>query len=1007
MFSHFPCGMSAAEKLARWLTVGLLFGVWMSSARGQVPVPRRSFPHALYYDAFAFYHRGEYIEAKTLFQRAARGGVATSRGRWIDSICYFTMLGECALRLGQRGEALQQYEAALQLALVHEGWTARIRWPERLEVSQRTVPRPPNWGRSARNRPQARLPRLMQMQQGDVDTATAIRSGGLLQNRYTMLVDATEILRCTALAMRRRRQILGPLCRHDRLSQRLADSMARMPVPPNHWLAVWRHLLVGIARSATGEPDRAVAALKQSLSIGNTLDHPMTSMALLELADLALDADEFGQAASFYFEATFPAAVQTLYDDVAEGMRGVVLARRLSRQDAPQAMLASAIDWARRESRALHVRLLLLSSQCQLAAGQAAAAGLTLQLAEQALKRTDMGRGPEGVLLAYLLAHASIQQGNLAAGVARLPGILKRQQAVSPWLFQVGLAHRLLQRRAVTPRVAAEICRDVLREPTGNDWITDPLDTLAYETASIIQPLLAWFDLSMRRKEHERAVQVYQRIQRARWNRWLFLGGRRLDLRHMWLADPEVLSKEVQALRREFFLADPSLQKQVAALQASTVRLRQLSAKAQEDDEQLQKELRNAATVQTTLSAEMESRLWDAALRPVASRPAFAPVATLEELQAALQPGEMILAFFHTPTAMYVIALHKQSYTLVPAGKPAAWHAAVRQWLRAARVHDGHKSLPFEPSTLEAWKKAAEPIAAQLKRVLPSQLRPKDVRMVTVIPDGPLWYFPLEALPDEEGRFWIEKTAVRYLPLLGCVAKPSRPIPRSPVTAVLERRFWAGDGEAAEEERRAQALARLEQSIPRLVRRHPSDRPELPVFVSMTTWDQLLILTDGWPPARSLEKWSLLGGPREKGTRESVAAWLGAPLRVPYRVVLPGFHSGAEGLAESRADGTDLFVTSCALLAGGASSVAISRWRIPADSALQLVREYVAETDELAGPRAWQRSVQLFWEATVDPEVSARLRVDPDVDAIPGKHPFFWGSLLVIESWPGDRDAKP
>ena len=49
------------------------------------------------------------------FDSESRSSIKTVQSRWIDSICYETMCGECYFQMGRLDEALQRYTNALEL----------------------------------------------------------------------------------------------------------------------------------------------------------------------------------------------------------------------------------------------------------------------------------------------------------------------------------------------------------------------------------------------------------------------------------------------------------------------------------------------------------------------------------------------------------------------------------------------------------------------------------------------------------------------------------------------------------------------------------------------------------------------------------------------------------------------------------------------------------------------------------------------------------------------------
>ena len=97
----------------RGFLCGLLLLTCVShTAHGQTG---KSYPSQIYFSTFRAVAEGDFPAALKWFQNAARSGVRSSQGRWIDSICYYAMTGECFYQLGDYDHALENYDAALQL----------------------------------------------------------------------------------------------------------------------------------------------------------------------------------------------------------------------------------------------------------------------------------------------------------------------------------------------------------------------------------------------------------------------------------------------------------------------------------------------------------------------------------------------------------------------------------------------------------------------------------------------------------------------------------------------------------------------------------------------------------------------------------------------------------------------------------------------------------------------------------------------------------------------------
>lgn len=90
----------------------------------------REIPTMAYYAAFNELYDGEYDDALRHFQGEWRGAIKKPQTRWLDSICYHTMIGECFYQMGHLDKALEQYTAAIQLFLQYNDWMIRVQFPQ-------------------------------------------------------------------------------------------------------------------------------------------------------------------------------------------------------------------------------------------------------------------------------------------------------------------------------------------------------------------------------------------------------------------------------------------------------------------------------------------------------------------------------------------------------------------------------------------------------------------------------------------------------------------------------------------------------------------------------------------------------------------------------------------------------------------------------------------------------------------------------------------------------------
>ena len=145
------------------------------------------------------------------------------------------------------------------------------------------------------------------IQEGQINNNAAFQQGGVVQQAVFYKVFPHEIVRCTALAIRRRAEILGPVSKFDKLTEKLAGVVAGPINLPNHWSQAWGDVERGLAFLAAGKETQGVTYLQQSLSAGGQFDHPLTCVALLELGKISLKKGDYANAAHNFDEATFAA----------------------------------------------------------------------------------------------------------------------------------------------------------------------------------------------------------------------------------------------------------------------------------------------------------------------------------------------------------------------------------------------------------------------------------------------------------------------------------------------------------------------------------------------------------------------------------------------------------------------------------------------------------------------------------------------------------------------------
>jgi tetratricopeptide (TPR) repeat protein len=986
------------SSFVAWLVIGGLLagGPWAAPAWAQ----QRMVPTLAYSAAFSFFYEGEYEDALSAFRDAARGCIKTPQSRWIDSICYETMVGECYFHMGHLEQALEHYTAALQLCVAFSDWMIYVQFPLGIRPSATRVRIP--WGVSSRHARLGSYPEEMPITQGRIDQKEVIQRGGVVQPATSRLIRVEEIVRCTTLAIRRRTQLLGPLAPRDPLFGELVTRLSRRPGPPNHWSEAWIDVQLGLAYSAVGKTAQATPLLKRAMVAAGEFDHPLTSTALLELGRLSMLSGDYAAASGYFEEATYAAVHYPDAGVLEEAFRGGALVHLLANRKGIYPPLAPALAWAKvKDLRQLRASLALSAAENHAVLGQTREAARLLEEARLTIGRRKMGGGRIGARLSFLSALTLFQQKKTADGDAALAAAMRYMQHGSYWLFHIGLADQAYTGGTATARTAMELYSDVLRDPQPTDWAFDPMEAMAVLVTPHPLPIEHWFEVAMQRKEHETALEIADRARRHRFFSSLAFGGRLQSLRWILEGPLEALDQQSQLLRRDLLARYPmydQLAQQARALHAD---LKAMPLVAEDRDLFIRqsRELGQLAA----LSAQQEALLREVAVRREPAGLVFPPLRSTQEIQKSLPPGHALLVFFATRGRLYAFLLNNEKYAYWQISSPAVLFREIVGMLREMGHFQQNHELALKDLSNEQWKKSASQILQLLLKGSQADFSQKFDELV-IVPDGVLWYLPFEALEvevDGELRPLISRFRIRYVPtasLATCQGPARNPVGN---TAVVTGRLFPRDDESVARE----ALAQLARALPGTVAL--KSPPPAPSAVYGTLFDRLIVLDDlnlavggpyGWAPV-----------PAEQGRAGgSLSDWLALPWGGPDEVILPGYHTAAEnslkGISPTTA-GNEIFLSVCGLMSAGSRTLLLSRWRTGGQTSFNLVREFARELPHSSPADAWQRSVFLAAGSRVDPEAEPRIKKTATEKLPNANHPFFWAGYMLVDS--GTVAQKP
>ena len=974
----------------------VVIAVMASTAFAQFDVPSKTVPPQSYYFAKTELYSGEYGNALRGFQSESRGAIKTTQSRWIDSICYHAMIGECYYSIGQYGEALDNYTAALRLYSSFSDWMIRVRFPRTIALDPnpiRTTKIP--WGPSQRKFRLGRVPDTIPISQGQVDNANVVRQGGVLQNAILYPINVHEVVRCTALALRRRREIMGPLCIHDPLTNELVTKLAVRPAPPNHWSEAWIDLQLGLAYASANEIPRAMQHLQRSLVLAGDFDHPLTCVAFLELGRLSMEAGDLPTASKYLAEASYSAIYfenpGVLEEAIALGGR----AHLVSNQRGLFPPLAGGPKFAQSEGlRHLQIRLSALTAQTMVEAGKSNEAAAALAEARRLIGRRDMANGTLGADLNYLTALVARQKHQPLVAEDALRALIEFERERSLWLYQISLASQLFRNGEITSRVALTVLTDLLRDPTASDWSSQPREALAKLIVPHTPAYDLWFEAALQRKEPETALYVADLARRHRFFTSLPMGGRLLSLRWVLEAPAAWLPKGAMLQRQDLLVRFPAYDQLSQAANKTRLQIRELNLAPQDDA--TRKRLTEMYRALATTSQEQETLLQEIALHRVPADLVFPPAIKTKDVQANLPKSTAALVFYQAGPQLYAFLINSSEYAVWKIESRAVLRKGVVKLLRDIGQWEDNREIDLEELRSTEWETTAQKLITYILKGSQVELS-ENIEELVIVPDGDLWYVPFEVLPigsAKEKRPLFESSLVRYAPLLSLATPGSRPANKLRRTGVVAGRLVPREDEAT-----------AKSAASELVRVLPGTEMlqaplAAPTALVRATVDRLVVLDDLRVEPGQPFAWAPMQLDRGKGQGE-LAQWLALPWGAPEQVLLPGFHTAAENSLKREAvavAGNDLFLSVCSLMASGSRTVLISRWRDGGSTTYKLMREFAQELPHVPAAQAWRRSVALAKDQAIDWELEPRVKRFEADDAPLAEHPMFWAGYMLIDT---------
>ncbi|MEM9351515.1 MAG: CHAT domain-containing protein [Planctomycetota bacterium] len=977
-----------------------------SGRRCSGQIPGDTTPSRIYFAAVEEIYRGEFRDAQRQFNNELRGGIRLGpNARWLDSICYYSMLGEVLYQQGSYRAALDQFNSACAMYLENPKWLLRLRNAQEPRADSSLARRPPPWGQRTRSAPLSRLPEQLSMSLGQFDNSGAAQRGGVVRPPQIWRLNAAEVVRCTAHAIRRRNELLGPLARHSPLSGRLATELGSGAATPNHWSNAWVQLQLGLAYMGTGEFPQAQRALERAVLLRGRFDHVLTGSALLGQAELAMRTGNTQLASALAAEASFAAFYYDDFSVLDDAFRLGASAHFATATQGVSPVWNAAAGWASRERLGLtQARLALTLADDLLRVGQADAASKALATGTSRMREAAVG--PLGARALWLEGRVLQTVGRNAEKA--LGDAVRRQVPASVRNFQIQLANEMFDRRELSTRAATEVYEELLAKPVEARWGLAPLDSLAMGTLPQAEAFDRWVLALVTRKQTARALEAADLAKRRRFLAALPWGGRLLALRSVLEGNERSLSPEALNQRNEALLRWPAYA-ELADRGATFYERVDEQWMPGMPEKELQSLVRPWRGWAESL-ADREALLRRIGTSRVTASQVYPPWASVEQMRELLGPRQAVVVLHETSGGLLASLVTQREVDQWNAGTAGSLSRLVREFLEDHGLRDNNRAVDTETLRSDYWLESGGQLYDQL--FANSDFNSERFDEVAVVPDGALWYVPWNALPapTEEGREPLGLVCrVRVTPLASLAVGRSVPWHRVKRSLVAVSEDALGGSEGLVEEAREALRDASEQAV-----EVPKPTPVAsPVLASSA--QSLISLAETEIKRGTPLAWAPLPIDRP-ASRGELSAWLELP-QGPQRVITPttATAAGQGGRSAGRArgatpPGSELFVASCALLADGAQTVLLSQWRVGGRSTVDLVREFTQELPYTSAADALQRSIELTRERQIDISQELRVKSGKGGGPLTGGHPFFWGGYLLIDlGAPGELEepAEP
>lgn len=982
----------AVNTLALFLALLLVWGGVSGLGHAQqAPVAKAQVGNIIrpeYYTANDFFADGQTTQASRVYEAALTQSRTMNDQAGIDSIPPMVKLGECFWEQCDIGLALGQYDAALQITLMHsQRWITLLKSAGSIRPDSRIREVP--WAGAVRTTQMGSYSEVWPIALGSTEMLLESAAGQGATGKL-VAIDALEILRCQAIALRRRYLLLGPLTKHNPLTDPLLKAFSMNAAVPSEPIQVAMNICRALAAIGTGERVQSEKLLIQNLTLANGLDHPLTAVALLALADLAIDSNSIQVAENRAMEASIVAGRAGQLEHLAEAVEYLSEAGFADGHDVAIAKTLQTISqWSGLKNRLVSIRCQVEMARLSALMGATEIATKQCQVANSMLLPKQVVLPRAVSVVCYAEAKIALLEGRNVDGITKLSDSRafmrgEKNGIGSPPLFQLTWAFEFSKNKTFNNVVAEEVLSQLLRQRPVGHWRVHPLEQMDWLMINKSEANQLLLDLQLRTKNDGLLAAAFDDFKVKRYRQVDELESRVFDMKLLLHSENHFGTDpvEVTSLRKLLPVANQNatkMQQLIAPLQASPkLDLRKWT----EDETRRWESVLRLASVQETL-------LYAASIGPLFVPEAFPPRHSQDLLSKSLRPTDAVVMF----------AAHGSSLRgfLFKSNKWTSWEvedgAAVER--KVANLLSEMQRLRNRDADANEVKKNW---GLERRIDLRNQLFPKEIwssmmaaERWIVIPDANLWYLPIESLPLSDTPLalpCISEHSITYSPTLGLVPYLSEAKPQSKSVHGID--VHASDflsQDASKHKAVCEELAAKKRQI--------VDLNIKPSFFPTSRWFKVTADSLNTYASMSLDTIAPVATDLDPN-QSNIRTWSSFPWGTPASILLSGVDTVPPATQTS---GDEWLRLTLPLIAQGTRQMTISRWPVGGESTVSLMKSFSENQEDLTVSEAWQRSLLLFWEEQFDQRNEPIFKAAPfskPENRVFGNHPLLWSGYLRI-----------